>query len=225
MATTTLPKLMIREDFLDYTNLPPKLLALNNWLFDGSLSDGGKPNYQPHRDQYLRRGEYFKVSELNQGTGAPSRTAIKELSRSAVSLADNQIFVDGNTRMAVFVILEYLASVGVLYSRDPVRIYWILARRESDEERYDPADAVEAVAKEVGDSTYRPNGGVSDVKREEYAQKVKRAQNVWKRIEEINQNMKAALTTEQRKNILQEAKRKNAYIYELYRDIYKQALF
>ena len=44
-----LPALMARTDFLDYANLAPKLLALNNWILDNS----GSPGYQKNRDQQV----------------------------------------------------------------------------------------------------------------------------------------------------------------------------
>ena len=52
MASIQLPPLMTRQDFLDSQNLPPKLLALNNWLLDGDGSDS-KPDYRAYKKNHV----------------------------------------------------------------------------------------------------------------------------------------------------------------------------
>lgn len=54
MASIQLPPLMTREDFLDHLNLPPKLLALNNWLLDGELGSDSKPGYRAYKKDHVR---------------------------------------------------------------------------------------------------------------------------------------------------------------------------
>ena len=121
-----------------------------------------------------------------------------------------------STRTAVLVILEYLASVGILYNRDPIRIYWILAQREPEDDTYDPQNAVRNVVKEVGDSNYRPNEGVTDQQRQKYAQQVKNTKMVWERIKDITERVQNAPLGAERREIVQEEKQKDPYLYELY---------
>lgn len=121
-----------------------------------------------------------------------------------------------STRTAVLVILEYLASVGILYNRDPIRIYWILAQRESEYDTYDPQTAVCDVVKEVGGSNYRPNGGITDKQRQEYAQQVKNTKMAWGKITDIAQRVQNAPLGAERRQIVQEEKQKDPYLYELY---------
>ena len=121
-----------------------------------------------------------------------------------------------STRTAVLVILEYLASVGILYNRDPIRIYWILAQREPEDDTYDPQNAVRDVVKEVGDSNYRPEGGITDEQRQKYAQQVKNTKMVWERIKDITERVQNAPLGAERREIVQEEKQKDPYLYELY---------
>lgn len=44
---------MSREDFIDSQNLPPKLLALNNWLLDGELGGNSKPDYRAYKKDHV----------------------------------------------------------------------------------------------------------------------------------------------------------------------------
>lgn len=121
-----------------------------------------------------------------------------------------------STRTAALVILEYLASVGILYNRDPIRIYWILAQREPEYDTYDPKTAVRDVVKEEGDSNYRTDGGVTDEQRQEYAQQVKNTKMVWGKTTDIAQRVQKAPLGAERRNVVQEEKQKDPYIYELY---------
>ena len=122
-----------------------------------------------------------------------------------------------STRTAVLVILEYLASVGVLYNRDPIRIYWILAQREPEYDTYDPKDAVRDVVKEVGDSSYRADGGVTDGQRQKYTQQVKDTKMVWGRIiKDIAQRVQNAPLGAEKRKVVQEEKQQDSYLYELY---------
>ena len=121
-----------------------------------------------------------------------------------------------STRTAVLIILEYLASVGILYTRDPIRIYWILAQRETENDMYDPKDAVRDVVKEVGDSNYRPNEGITDEQRQKYAQQVKNTKMVWGRIKDITERVQHAPLGAERRKVVQEEKQKDPHLYELY---------
>ncbi|KAE8153017.1 hypothetical protein BDV25DRAFT_44734 [Aspergillus avenaceus] len=219
ILSVPLPSLLPRKEYLDHKNLPPKLLALNNWLLDGKLPSGGKPDYQPHKKDWVARGNYFKADQLKQDTGTPNDATMNEVTRSALALVDDQVFIDGNTRTSVLVILEYLATLGSLYTRDPVRIYWILAQRHSSG-RYDPAKIQQDLIKEVRGSLFRPPGGVTSAKRVEYTQKVKDAQKLWDKIEDIHRRITAAPTVQKKREIAREEKRKNPYVYERYRERY-----
>lgn len=53
MDSNELPPLMSREEFLDHENLPPKLLALNNWLLDGNLGSNSKPDYRAYKKEHV----------------------------------------------------------------------------------------------------------------------------------------------------------------------------
>lgn len=44
---------MSREDFIDSQNLPPKPLALNNWLLDGELGGNSKPDYRAYKKDHV----------------------------------------------------------------------------------------------------------------------------------------------------------------------------
>ena len=128
-----------------------------------------------------------------------------------------QIFNDlDSTRTAVLVILEYLASVGVLYNRDPIRIYWVLAQREPEYDTYDPKDVVRDVVKEVGDSNYRADGGVTDGQRQKYTQQVKDTKMVWGRIKDIAQRVQNAPLGAEKRKVVQEEKQQDPYLYELH---------
>lgn len=54
MASIQMPPLMARQDFLDSQNLPPKLLALNNWPLDGDLGSNSKPDYRAYKKDQVR---------------------------------------------------------------------------------------------------------------------------------------------------------------------------
>ncbi|KAF7591414.1 hypothetical protein BBP40_001575 [Aspergillus hancockii] len=136
------------------------MLALNNWLLDGKLNSGGKPDYQTHKKDRVTRGKYFKADQLTQDSGTPSDRTLNEATQSAIALVDDQLFEDGNTRMFVLVILEYIATLGALYPRNPVRIYWIIAQRHRGG-RHDPSVLNAQVDKEVRGSLFRPTGGLT----------------------------------------------------------------
>ena len=121
-----------------------------------------------------------------------------------------------STRTAVLVLLEYLASVGILYTRDPIRIYWILAQREPEDDKYEPKSAVRDVVKEVGDSNYRQDGGVTDQQRQKYAQQVKDTKTVWKKITDINERVQNVPLGAEKRRIVQEEKQTDPYLYGLY---------
>lgn len=168
-----IPPQMAREDFVT-ANLVPKLLALNNWILGGKLAGGGTPAYRsPSLQAGVQRGYYFSPAVLNIGPTAPPLTALNELAKTALSIAHNQIFLDGNHRTATLAIVEYLASVGVQLRNSPARIYDILAKKDLVN---NDANTIAAVLKELKQNT-KPAGGLPASYRQSYFEAIQSAES------------------------------------------------
>ena len=73
------------------------------------------------------------------------------------------------------------------------------------------------VVKEVGDSSYRTDGGVTDGQRQKYTQQVKNTKMVWGRIiKDIAQRVQNAPLGAEKRKVVQEEKQQDSYLYELY---------
>jgi hypothetical protein len=96
-----------------------------------------------------------------------------ECARSAVSLRDSQFFIDGNHRTAILAIYEYLASVGILLTVDPAAIYIVLGRNVRKGSAADNDALVIELERLMRSKWNRPENGVSEAMRREYADKAK----------------------------------------------------
>jgi hypothetical protein len=134
----------------------------------------------------FREGHYFWKQPLSNGS---HRAMIHELTRTMVRMEKNQNFRQGNHRTAVLSLLDYLASVGIEYVKDPIHLYLNLAQSSHPDlsEKKDLPDFINRLADQVQSGSRKaPAWGVTAAKRLKYAERIKFAGR-WHHVRRVNQ--------------------------------------